>query len=381
MVTTMGEEGLGEERSLLVLILDITPSAWGERAMLSDSINPKRLAAGKPSVGPAKLVDDLLGSVVTFLSAHVALNRDNGVIVIGVAGPSHVGVLYPRKTDFGSLLQYSASHSGGNKVDLHALQQGLKLGVAELVGRCYGQNNSGGPASIASAMSLALCLFNRFIVASGNAATGISALANSKASNNRIGGDEGILSLLNGKNKKEKTNHKKFFSSRMLVIQASEDKIQDYNAIMNCVFAANRANVIIDGCFVAKSSNDTSPFLEQACDRTGGIFIKPTGRSQVGGALTQVLMTVFLPPNLLRDKLNLPVIDKVDFRARCFETGESVDIAYVCNQCLSIFKHAPKDKCHTCLAKVMTGASSSDIATDLPPLDEPNHNNKRQKID
>lgn len=383
----MVEKSSFEERSLLVLVLDVTPAAWGERAMMSDSINAKRLAAGKPSVGPAKLVDEVLASVQTFLSAYVALNRDNGLVVIGVAGSRHVGVLYPRKTDFASALQFSANHSGGSKVDLRRLYEGLRLGVAELIGRCAASmtdNNAAatsGQASIASGISMALCLLNRFMVASGST-VGVSALRDANKQNHveNTSQDEGILAVLNSKKKDlnsfRSNKSGNFVSPRILVIQASEDKIMDYNAIMNCAFAATRANVIIDGCFVAKGQTDTSPFLEQLCDRTDGIFIKPTGRTQVGGGLTQVLMTVFLPSNLLRKKLNLPAIDKVDFRARCFETGESVEIAYVCNQCLSIFKNQPKESCHTCGAIIATEDNSSNAINHDESI---THCNKRHK--
>jgi len=43
----------------------------------------------------------------------------------------------------------------------------------------------------------------------------------------------------------------------------------------------------------------------------------------------------FLPPLSARPYMNLLALQKVDFWARCFETGESVDIVSVCNQCLS----------------------------------------------
>jgi len=91
---------------------------------------------------------------------------------------------------------------------------------------------------------------------------------------------------------------------------------------------------------------------EQACDRTNGLFLAPPGPAQALGALTEVLTTVFLSPLSVRNNLNLPLLQKVDFRSRCFETGETVDIAHVCNQCLSIFKNKPNENCPTCGAFV-----------------------------
>lgn len=78
----------------------------------------------------------------------------------------------------------------------------------------------------------------------------------------------------------------------------------------------------------------------------------PSGAAQVGGALTEVLLSVFLPPPSVRGGMNLPRQHNVDFRARCFETGESVDLAQVCNQCLSIFKERPSVSCPTCGAMI-----------------------------
>jgi len=71
----------------------------------------------------------------------------------------------------------------------------------------------------------------------------------------------------------------------------------------------------------------------------------------------------FLAPRSARPLLNLPIVQKVDFRAQCFETGESVDIAYVCNQCLSIFKKLPLDQCPTCQAEIKKKEAKVGTAT------------------
>ena len=94
------------------------------------------------------------------------------------------------------------------------------------------------------------------------------------------------------------------------------------------------------------------------------MFSKPAGGAQIGGGLTEIFMTVFLPPLGIRKQLNLPKVSKVDFRARCFETGASLDMGMVCNLCLSIFSEEPKGGyCLTCGAKICSkrrdGLSSS----------------------
>jgi transcription initiation factor TFIIH subunit 3 len=148
-----------------------------------------------------------------------------------------------------------------------------------------------------------------------------------------------------------------FLSPRILIIQASEDKVQDYNAFMNCIFAANKSQILIDACFLPSgipNQAKSSSFLEQACDSTGGVFSKPMGAAQIGGALTQVMMTLFLPSTRTRTWLHLPKVTSVDYRARCFDkAGEIVDQGFVCNQCLSIFKDRPMDSCTTCGATVI----------------------------
>jgi transcription initiation factor TFIIH subunit 3 len=130
---------------------------------------------------------------------------------------------------------------------------------------------------------------------------------------------------------------------------------------MNCAFAANKQNVVIDGCFIPsdrKEDATSSPYLEQIVHQTSansgsGIYLSvPKGQAQVNGALSEVLLSVFLPPTHLRKEMNLPKLTKVDFRSRCFETGECIDVGKVCNQCLSIFKERPRERCWTCGARI-----------------------------
>lgn len=256
--------------------------------------------------------------------------------------------------------------------DLVEMREGIMLGVAELVSRCV-QNNSNRGTSIAAATSLGLCLINRIMkTASGGK------IGNDENSLLHRKEDDGILSMISNKLNREgegATNYateqrlaqrraRGMLSPRILIVQASEDCTLDYNAFMNCVFAANKNDVVIDGCFMPSLGNDcpkTSTFLEQATDRTGGVFSKPMGATQIGGGLTEVFMTVFLPPLGIRKELNLPKGTKIDFRARCFETGASLDMGMVCNLCLSIFKDEPKGgHCLTCGAEIMVKYGSDE---------------------
>merc|ERR1719416_212764 len=118
---------------------------------------------------------------------------------------------------------------GGERVDTGLLHDYVRLGVAELVNRsaeraerCAAagvstQNRKRG-AAIASALSLALCTTNRFMVASH---AGVSALSN--ASSLQRKDDEGIIALMNGgssgSNDARPAGPQGILSPRALIIQ------------------------------------------------------------------------------------------------------------------------------------------------------------------
>lgn len=56
------------KRALLVIIVDVSPTTWGERDLKRAANDKARLAAGKRSVGPATLAD-ALASVEAFAGA------------------------------------------------------------------------------------------------------------------------------------------------------------------------------------------------------------------------------------------------------------------------------------------------------------------------
>lgn len=356
-----GKNG-SDKRALLVIIVDVSPTTWGERDLKRAANDKARLAAGKRSVGPATL-QDALASVEAFAGAYASLEEDGIIMVIAVAG-NECAVVYPRKNEL------HAFFTDGAALDSRRLKEGLTLGTAELVTRAAAKAEAAqedsskkmeSSASIAAALSLGVCSINRFLVASNS---GVSALANaSPAMFKRDNGGGTVVSLVSNENEGH-GDTPSAWSPRILIVQASADRSRDYNAIMNCVFAASKYNIEINGCFIPSGiSTDakSSAFLEQACDRTNGVYLAPSGAAQVGGALTEVLLSVFLPPPGSRPTLSLPAINKVDFRAQCFETGENVDMAFVCNQCLSIFKTKPNDFCPTCGAdiKVTNGSASN----------------------
>uniref|UniRef100_A0A8C1E2U4 General transcription factor IIH subunit 3 n=1 Tax=Cyprinus carpio carpio TaxID=630221 RepID=A0A8C1E2U4_CYPCA len=117
--------------------------------------------------------------------------------------------------------------------------------------------------------------------------------------------------------------------SRILVIKAAEDSTLQYMNFMNVIFAAQKKNILIDACVLDADSG----LLQQACDITGGLYLKIPQKI----ALAQYLLWVFLPDAEQRSQLLLPPPVHVDYRAACFCHRNLIEIGYVCSVCLSIF--------------------------------------------
>uniref|UniRef100_A0A3B4ZDX7 General transcription factor IIH subunit 3 n=1 Tax=Stegastes partitus TaxID=144197 RepID=A0A3B4ZDX7_9TELE len=113
------------------------------------------------------------------------------------------------------------------------------------------------------------------------------------------------------------------------VIKAAEDCARQYMNFMNVIFAAQKQNILIDACVLDSESG----LLQQACDITGGLYLKIPQRV----ALAQYLLWVFLPDSEQRSQLVLPPPAHVDYRAACFCHRNLIEIGYVCSVCLSIF--------------------------------------------
>ncbi|XP_057504984.1 general transcription and DNA repair factor IIH subunit TFB4 [Actinidia eriantha] len=127
---------------------------------------------------------------------------------------------------------------------------------------------------------------------------------------------------------------------RILCLHGSPDGPEQYVAIMNAIFSAQRSMVPIDSCLLGAQH---SAFLQQASYITGGVYLKP---QQLDG-LFQYLSTVFGADLLSRSFLQLPKPVGVDFRASCFCHKNTIDMGYICSVCLSIFCQHHK-KCSTC---------------------------------
>ncbi|KAH8508898.1 hypothetical protein H0E87_010876 [Populus deltoides] len=95
---------------------------------------------------------------------------------------------------------------------------------------------------------------------------------------------------------------------RILCLQGSPDGPEQYVAVMNAIFSAQRSMVPIDSCYVGAHN---SAFLQQASYITGGVYVKP----QHLDGLFQYLTTVFATDLHSRSFIQLPRPAGVDFRA------------------------------------------------------------------
>ncbi|XP_066116851.1 general transcription factor IIH subunit 3 isoform X2 [Saccopteryx bilineata] len=125
------------------------------------------------------------------------------------------------------------------------------------------------------------------------------------------------------------TKNNQEMKSRILVIKAAEDSALQYMNFMNVIFAAQKQNILIDACVLDSDSG----LLQQACDITGGLYLKVPQMP----SLLQYLLWVFLPDQDQRSQLILPPPVHVDYRAACFCHRNLIEIGYVCSVCLSIF--------------------------------------------
>ncbi|KAG9297534.1 hypothetical protein G9A89_001474 [Geosiphon pyriformis] len=289
-----------DDSNLLVLIIDTNPFIWAQSAALHDGLS----------------LDEALNQILIFINAHLAFKHDNKLAVIA----SHVGkskFLYPTsetiQTTQKSLNNASFSNDANMYQTFRAVHHKVILGVKKLVqdfesanlfsDSSNSSNETAASSIMAGAMSMALCYINRTLKAD----------------------DIGRI------------------KPRILVISLSPDSPDQYVAIMNCIFSAQKSSIPIDVC---KVFGEDTVFLQQAAHITNGTYMKldlPRG-------FLQYLLQTFLPDRYSRTILCLPGKEQVDFRAACFCHKKIIDIGYVCSVCLSIFceQKLEKNECSTC---------------------------------
>lgn len=294
----------GPTPSLLTIVLDTNPHAWGI------------LASTLP-------LSKAIANLLVFINAHIAINNANQVAV--VASHSHRAVwLYPRPPSSHSTSEdvemsgndeQSSNLENANKYRPFALIENCLLAsLRELITTTTEEDvASTGTTQMAGALTLALSHINK-------------ATVNYSGSSNDSKPTTTGLSV-------EPVDKPTGLQSRILVISVSGDLAHQYIPIMNTTFAAQRLRVPID---ILKLAGDTV-FLQQASDATKGVYMQlrnPRG-------LLQYLMMAFLPDQIGRKHLVAPTQEVVDFRAACFCHRKVVDVGFVCSICLSSMSRSP----------------------------------------
>ena len=348
---------------MLVVVVDIAPYYAGLRSAQRTQLDQKNI--GKNSKGPGTIEGDVILSVCEFVTAYTIMEADFEWIVIGTT-PSRNRVL-GRSTD--EIGRTGVSPTVNIKLGVQALIQESLQDLTSAKTR--GEPNPTLSGGVTPGVASALCIINKKLnsdifkrrqrgrvqgdaslsaIANSGSKDAVDIMMNTSAGGKTAvgGGGGGTSSFLD--------------SPRILVIQTSPDNTKDYNAMMNCAFAAVRDSIVIDGLYLpnattssSNSSDQDSLLLHQLTDLTSGVYMPPPrAPAQVSGGITQILMTVYLgggagdlgageapsgttSSSASNQVLSRVVSERVDFRGRCFKTGKVVDVGYVCNLCLSVF--------------------------------------------
>uniref|UniRef100_A0A2I3RT44 General transcription factor IIH subunit 3 n=1 Tax=Pan troglodytes TaxID=9598 RepID=A0A2I3RT44_PANTR len=261
-----------DELNLLVIVVDANPIWWGKQALKESQFTL------------SKCID----AVMVLGNSHLFMNRSNKLAVIA----SHIQesrFLYPGKNgrlgdffgDPGNLPEFNPSGSKDGKYEL--LTSANEVIVEEIKDLMTKSDIKGQHTETLLAGSLA----------------------------------KALCCILDNQEMK----------SRILVIKAAEDSALQYMNFMNVIFAAQKQNILIDACVLDSDSG----LLQQACDITGGLYLKVPQMP----SLLQYLLWVFLPDQDQRSQLILPPPVHVDYRAACFCHRNLIEIGYVCSVCLS----------------------------------------------
>lgn len=293
-----------DDASRVIVILDANPHFWGKHDGLS-ATPPTAISV------TALTFEQVFQNVMVFINTIMLLHHHNEVVLIAT-GCSSWKILYDSSLRgseaAGAVRLTGVSHSHTND----PIIQRLKDFVAQEEEAWLQQKRVLGHQGslLSGALSMALCYIQ--------------------------------------KKAKGPSPHPQ---SRIFCLQGSQDAPNQYVAVMNAIFSAQRYGVPVDACIVG---GHHSAFLQQAAHITGGVYVKP----QQPEGLMQYCMMLFATDLHSRDFLHLPSSAGVDFRASCFCHKNVIDMGFVCSVCLSIFcKH--QKTCTTCRADFTSSRASS----------------------
>ncbi|XP_057532208.1 general transcription and DNA repair factor IIH subunit TFB4 isoform X2 [Amaranthus tricolor] len=227
-----------DDVSLVVLLLDTNPYFWNSSFSSSFSFS------------------DSLSHVLSFVNSILLLNQLNQVVIIAT-GHNTCGYIF----DSSSL---TSTDQNSNDVKMPAFcSQALKklekfIDEDESLGDTVNGINGVGSSLLSGSLSMALCYIQRIF-------------------------RSGPLHP----------------QPRILCLHGSPDGPEQYVAVMNSIFSAQRSMVPIDSCVIGTQH---SAFLQQASYITGGVYLKP---QQLDG-LFQYLSTVFATDLHSRNFIQLP---------------------------------------------------------------------------
>ncbi len=283
----------------LVIVVDVNPERWAVRS-------------GTEKEEYAKF-DQVIRSVVVFANSYALMHRDNQLSIIANHPNGSKFVYPPENTNMDTFAP--TSHVLGHEliqslIQLYEVDPVTKKDVDDNI-----DNNEKKSliVSFPQALSMGLCVINREIKKNPN------------------------------------------IQPRMLILNISKDIPSTYSPVMNCIFSAQKLGAQVDAViFSAKSS----PYLQQACFLTGGIYLHPDDQREH----LQLMITHCLPSNTLRKILRAPMQESIDFRASCFCHGKPLHFAYMCTVCLSLFCDNNMEKCIICDTKIAKLKDASGVS-------------------
>ena len=143
---------------------------------------------------------------------------------------------------------------------------------------------------------------------------------------------------------------------RILLAHASPDVPDHHLACMNCVFAAQKQDTLIDTLALAPRD---SLLLQQAAELTGGNYLRPDAQAWEG--LTQYLLTCMLPDPHVRRFLRPPAQGLLETRAVCHLSRAPVEVGWACSVCLTVFaddKRSVLPHCPVCATRFTISMAS-----------------------
>lgn len=284
--------GLSTDSSggLVTVVIDLNEAVWASVSSRHASALALDPASSKSSALPdgttassspeAISLQSALSCVSVFLNAVLLMDRESEVCVVAECPDGSAHVLCRGETDVGP-----------------ALESGLRS-VSSSASTPRSSQSSG----LSAALSVALSSTNRAMV----------------DHRSRFGVDP---------------------KARILLVQVTPDDPSQYIASMNTAFAAQKLGVLID---VVDLSPEPSKILQQVSHLSRGITQR--FEALTAPALTEHLLTVYLPDADTRKLLRLPPQAAIILQAACFCCGKLRDRGWVCSVCLSVWCKDPRLK-------------------------------------